>query len=334
MPVFKTSYDTTMGKIFDLRKLDLTLKKMLITTFISSRTLRLPPNDGRKAIFITGMDTDETEVPPFIHPYLLKDKNVEYLATDLRSFNNTASKYASDREFETSVRNTTEYSLVKSRAMLNLMWLGPDILKIRARFAFAGNVFAAWLSQAITRAYALDFSDQARIMAVSLYYYHLLFETETRLSGKALEVAVVHTIKATKLPGAEIYKLFEEIGEISCIEDYCNEVKKHIESVRLNDFNLLMLLTLIENTWYGTNSKELLKVAVEHPPTWIAIVYATLTERTYRSSGLFKLIEVQSKRGNSDEFRMNYLELVRSVAVITESADNSNEELYVRPFEG
>jgi len=324
MTYFKTSYDTSSGSIFPLKGLDLALKETLVSGFLPNRNLGVQKVDQRSAVFVIGGSTDEMNIPPFIHPYLIQNfKNQDYLVTDLRTFRATSEEFISDRSFEESVRNKTEYGLAKSRAVLNLLWLGPDIGRIRARFQFAGSVFAAWLSQAISKAYALDFQDQVRIMAVSIYYYHSLFTSDKRLEGDALESAVVHTIKATKFPAVEVYKIFEAIGEIGGIDDYCKEVQTCIENVRLNDFNHPMLLTLIRNSWYGTNSKEMLSVALEHPPTWIAIVFATLTERTYKSSSLYKIVEMQGKRGNADEFRMNYLELISNTVIATESADDA-----------
>lgn len=331
MPYYKTSYDTTVGKISKLTKLEISLKEALVSGSLPDRNLGVEQIDQRSAVFVLGGITDEMAIPSFIHPYLIENfKGKDYLITDLRLFRTTTDGYLSEREFETSVRNKTEYSLVKSRAALNLLWLNPERSKLRTRFSFASSVFAAWLSQAISRAYALDFQDQLRIMAVSIYYYFSLFSEDKRLEGDALEVAVIHTIKATKFPATEVYAIFEAMGNIDGIEDYCVEVKRVIENVRLSDFNLAMLLTLIRNTWYGTNAKELISVSLEHPPTWISIVFATMTERTYRSSALYKLIETQAKRGNGDEFKYNYIDLMKDTIMVLESADDS---LHIRPFE-
>ena len=331
MPYYKTSYDTTVGNIFNLTKLEVSLKEALVSGSLPDRNLGVEQIDQRKAVFVLGGVTDEVSIPSFIHPYLIENfKGKDYLITDLRLFRTSSDGYMSEREFEASVRNKTEYSLVKSRAALNLLWLDPEHSKIRTRFSFASSVFAAWLSQAISRAYALDFQDQLRIMAVSIYYYFSLFNEAERLEGDALEVAVIHTIKTTKLPAVDVYALFENIGNIKGIEDYCTEVKRVIENVRLKDFNLAMLLTLVRNTWYGTNAKELISVALEHPPTWISMVFATMTERTYKSSSLYKLIETQAKRGNGDEFKMNYVDLMKDTISVLETIDDS---LHIRSFE-
>ena len=331
MPYFKTSYDTTVGKIFNLSKLEFSLKEALVSGSLPSRNLGVEQIDQKKAVFVLGGSTDEMNIPAFIHPYLIENfKGQDYLITDLRLFRTRSDEYMSDREFEASIKNKTEYNLVKSRAALNLLWLSPEINKLRSRFVFAGSVFASWLSQAIARAYALDFQDQLRITAVGIYYYLSLFSEAKRLEGDALELAVIHTIKATKFPAVEVYKLFEQIEEIKGIEDYCNEVKKAIENVRLKDFNLAMLLTLIRNSWYGTNAKDLISVSLEHPPTWINIVFATITERTYKSSSLYKVIEAASRRSNADEFKLNYADLIQDTIAALESVDN---ELKIRDFE-
>jgi hypothetical protein len=331
MSYCKTSYDTTVGKIFNMSKIELALKEALITGMLGNKKLGVEESDGRVAVFVTG-ENSESHIPPFIHPYLIQNfKSKDYLVTDVRAFRASTQDYQTDREFELGVKNTVEYALMKSRAALNLMWLSSDVARIRARFSFACSVFAAWLSQSIAKAYALDFNDQVRLMALSVYYYHTLFQTESKLSDQALEVAVVHTIKATKLPAADVYALFEKIEGMPDIDAFCEEAKKVVENVRLHDFNHAMLLTLVKNSWYGTNSKEWLSVALEHPPTWLAIVYATLTERTYKSSSLYKIVEMQGKRGNADEFRLNYQDLIKHAITVVESVDNS--ELVVLPFE-
>lgn len=332
MPYCKTSYETAAGRIQKLTQLEKALKEALVTGMLPERRLGVLKNGQESAVFVIGGSTDEMHIPPFIHPYLIQNfKGQDFLVTDLRLFRSTNQEWISDKEFENSVRNKTEYALAKSRAVLGLLWLDESQRsRIRSRFSFACSVFAAWLSQAIAKSYALDFQEQMRLQAVAIYYYFTLFTENTKLEGDDLETAVVHTIKATKFPATEVYALFEAIGDMGGIEDFCVEAQKAIQNVRLQNFNLPMLMTLIANTWYGTNSKDMLAVALEYPPTWISIVYSTLTERTYKSSGLYRLVEMTAKRGNADEFRMNYIDLFKDRVLTLESADN---EIVFRDFE-
>lgn len=329
---YKTCYETSVGRIFNTKALDRALYESLITGGLQSRRFGVENVGNVSAVFVIGGNTDENLIPSFTHPYLIGDfKGRSYLITDLRLFRTSNLDYMSEHSFEVSVRNKAEYGLVKARAVLSLMWLDEAKReKLRSQFKFAAAVYASWLSQAISRTYALDFHDQALITAIGIYYYHTLFIKEARLSGNELETAVIHTIKATKLPAQDVYQLFEQLREVHSITDYCEAVKDVVSNVRLKDFNLAMLLTQIRNTWFGTNAKDLLSVALEHPPTWISIVFSTLTERSYKGSALYSIIEFCGRRGNADEFRMNFLDLLRSNVVALESVEN---ELHIPDFE-
>lgn len=317
--LFKTSYDTTVGSISDVKKTDISIREALITTRLAMRSLGLQGDERTKACFVVGGETGEVNIPSFAHPLLVKGhQGKNYLVTDLRLFLSKMNEHDSDKDLEKNIRNRTEYNLVKSRATLNLEWLLGEQDQLRSRFMFAGTVYAAWLANVITKAYALDFADQTKIQALTLYFYHTLFAEDAVLKDERLETVVIHTIKATKMPAKEIYTIFEALGEMKGIKDYCSEVARICENVRLKDFNIMVLLTLIRNTWFGTNAKEILQVALEHPPTWIALVYASTTERTFKNSPLYKIVETQGRRGGSDEFRMNMLHFMDE-QVVTES---------------
>jgi len=215
--------------------------------------------------------------------------------------------------------------------LLNLLWVGGESDRLRTRFQFAGRIFASWLSQTIAKVYALDLGDQNRLTALGIYYWHSLFTTDTRLEGDRLEIAMIHTINTTKMSAKDVDQLFSGFGEFHSIEDYCREAREITQNVRLRDFNAVMLFHLIKNGWYGTNARELLSASLEHPPTWISIIYTTLTERSYKSSSLYRIIEASSARGQADEFRLNYAQLLQTYTLVKESA--GNEEILFRAFE-
>lgn len=332
MPFNKTSYETTSGLITSNKKLEVALKESLVCG-LQNMSFGVSPLGDTHAVYVSGVSSDETNIPPFIHPYLIENfKGKSYLVTDIRAFRNNSSPYQNQQEFENSVRNKTEYALVKNRSIIELHWVAEDPAKMRTRFSFAGNVFAAWISQSVSKAYALDFHDQFKIMAVAIYYWHSLFTQETKLKDRLLENAVFHAAKVTKLPAEEIHLIFEKIPEIHSVNELCIAIQESVENIRLRDFNVVMLMTLVRNTWYGVNAKELIAVALEYPPAWISIVFAALTEKTYRSSPVYRIIEAQAKRANAEEFKMNFLDTIRRVAYAVETIDEG-EELVIRDYD-
>jgi hypothetical protein len=87
-------------------------------------------------------------------------------------------------------------------------------------------------------------------------------------------------------------------------------------------------LTVTRNSWYGTNAKEIISVALEHPPTWAAIVFTALNERTFKNSMIYKIAERFGKRGASDEFIDSYISLVKDNTLSVAS-----EDFFIRDFE-
>ena len=334
MPIFKTPGETTVGRIEDRKKLTFALKEALISTDLSNSNFGVEPRGSTKAVFYKGTESTDT-VPPFVHPVLIENfRGMNYLVSDIRLFRTSSNHYQSDRQFEEAVRNKSEFALMKTKSALSLIWLGDDPGQLRTQFSFAGGVYAAWLSNTIGRFYGLDLGDQTRISAISLYFYHLLFQNDTLLQDGALETAVVHTIKTTKMPAADIYALFEKMEPMEGIADYCKMVVKLSENIRLKGFDLQTLLTIIRNSWYGTNAKEMLQISLEHPPTWITIVYATLTERGFKSSPLYKTIDMMGKRGNADEFVRNLAQTISLSIVATEEIQNTQDApLEIKDFE-
>lgn len=328
----QTAYDTTAGKIFPLKHVDLALREALITGDLASYTLGVKSPNETQVIFVLGNGEKEKAIPPFVHPYLIQNfKGQNFLVSDLRDFRPTRDEWLSQAEFDKGVRNKTEYSLVKTRAAMNALWL-DDVsrAKMRAEFGFAGNVYAAALSQSISKAYVLDFQDQAYLYALSLYYYYTLFVPAGKLDDELMDILVRKAADATKLTAKTVYDIFDKITEMKDISDYCENVKNVIQSVRLKDFNLGVLLTLVRNIWYGNHAKDMVAAALEHPPTWISIVYATMTERSYKASQLYKTVEMLAKRGNGETFQKNFVEVLRTQVLAIESID---EPIQFKAFE-
>lgn len=73
------------------------------------------------------------------------------------------------------------------------------------------------------------------------------------------------------------------------IKDFCAQVKEITENNRLQAFEEGILVNLLIASWFGTNAREMIAVALEHPPTWIALVYAAFTEKSYKNTVISKI---------------------------------------------
>lgn len=337
MTIYRTAYDTSIGSSVATNKIITPIQQSFIRGLLSDTNLDIITSLKIKPVFITGGSQKESEIPIFVHSILVKNKIGQdeegYLCTDVRPFLKIDRKeYEIKGTNEIIVRNQTEFNLAKSRAILTLAWVNNEYTKLRNNLGFAGHVFASWLSDVIAKRFALDPNDQMTLFIVCHYYYMSLFEETDEFDETTKERFAIHTIKATKMPSKYVFDIFNKIEKMSSIDDLCSNIKNVLTNVRLKDLSAGFIVTLVGNSWYGLNSKEMLAIALEHPPTWIAIVYTAMVERTFKNSSIARIAEKVGKGNAGADFTKMFVELVHSYTVKVEGR-YSAEELQFKPFD-
>ena len=309
MPMFVDSYSTSMGSMYNVKPVIHAIQESIIQDSLTSMSLGVLENGGVKPVFITGSFSSEDKIPLFTHPISIFNFNGNsYLCTDLRLF--IRKGYMFD-DIEKRIRNTTEYDFAKSRAVLNLVWIAEGAGSIKNDLRFCEVVYAAWLSQVISRAFALDFKDQTIVSIMASLFYQNLFGDIDSLSEEDKHKLTVHTMETTKAPSDLVKEVVDKIKPFKDIHDWCEQLNTVLENVRFTKFNAAVLLNAISTSWYGQNAKEILAVSLEHPPTWCAMVYTALKQRTYKNSMVYQVAERMGKRGAADQFLTSYMMLVR-----------------------
>lgn len=325
MSLYKDAYMTSIGSMYPTRHIEVAIKEALIKDqSLQDESLGLVNHGEYRAVFITGKNPSEADIPLFTHPITINNfQGKNFLVTDLRLF---LSKWSWDSNIENLIKNRTDFNFAKSRAMLNLIWLneGPSVLK--NSLSFSAGVFASVVSETISRAFALDYNDLITINVLTeIYYYSLFLESDT-LTDDDKQKIVVHIIRSGKIRADYVYSIMDKLGSMKDLSAFCDNIPKVVENVRLVNFNSAILLNILANSWYGTNAKEIISVSLEHPPTWTALVFTALSEKTFKSSTIFKTAERLGKRGVADQFMLAYTSLVKTHTVAV-------EELVIRDFE-
>lgn len=307
--MFVDSYSTSMGSMYNVKPVIHAIQESIIQDNLTSMSLGVLENGGIKPVFITGSFSSEDKIPLFTHPISIFNFNGNsYLCTDLRLFIRKGDMF---EDIEKRIRNTTEYDFAKSRAVLNLVWIAEGAGSIKNDLRFCEVVYAAWLSQVISRAFALDFKDQTIVSIMASLFYQSLFGDIDSLSEEDKHKLTVHTMETTKAPSDLVKEVVNKIKPFKDIHDWCEQLNTVLENVRFTKFNAAVLLNAISTSWYGQNAKEILAVSLEHPPTWCAMVYTALKQRTYKNSMVYQVAERMGKRGAADQFLTSYMMLVR-----------------------
>lgn len=318
MSVAQTAYNTAACMAFKTQNIVSQITYAMITSSLSINTIKLSNTDAVVRVgLVEGGNTASDTIPYFNHPIFVKDINDSesdpVVFVDVRNFgmyNKPQQKFV--------VRNKTEYVWSIQRAVLNHIWTHGRKESLRDISLLPVAAYSSMIAESVGRRYALDMAQQTILQVLACYHYYCLFTNEKEFDETELNKIVGGIARATKISAEFIYGVLNEVPVINTLTDFCKYAKIKTESVSLEDFDVGILFSITGGSWFGTNAREIMAVALEHPPTWIMIVYGAVSEATFKRSVLAKLIERLAKRHSSEVFAKNLVMLLDSDTKISD----------------
>lgn len=299
MSIFRTAYDTKACEGFAVSKLQGEVAKAMTVGWLSP----VPDTPIRQ---VDGSDTLTSTIPSFLHPLLIeREGNQLDLVIDTRPFGKWNPH---QREFV--VRNPTEYDLLVFRAKLNSVWMSHPAEVLRDVSPFAMQVFCAWISENVSRRFALDPLEQMKLAIYTGFFYQSLFTDMKELTERDKLRMVQSIAKNTHAKNTDVLDVLDQFSApLTGIKEFCDRAEEVTGSIRLQDFNIGVLYQILGRTWFGPNAPELIAVALEHPPTWLSIMLAATSERTFKNSQIAKIAE-RSSTSTNQQFARQLVNLV------------------------
>lgn len=313
MTIFKTAYDTFLGKRLNTRQLVEDLQELEVrhSTLATSRLnyLQLASDvgdldGGYLPAVVSPNSAAEQSLPVFYHvvpvqmPALGSKSGGNYLVGDVRSF------MKKDNQGNLFVANLMEFEFMQARLGLGSVWLTKGPSELRNISPIAISIYASWISQTVSQRLGLDLGDMMRLRILSAFFFHCLFINKEDFKEDEINRLSVVIAKAAKAPADETASLIERVGYIEDITDFVNKVRFAMENPRFENFNIALLNTVISGTWFGLGGKEIACVAMEHPPTFLAMVYASFGQRGYKMAPLTRITEIyKGPKGEADYVR-------------------------------
>ena len=289
MSVFQSAYDTTACAGYKISKqVDGVLEAL------TRNSLEVTPEHD--VVFVDGRGISNELIPAFEHPLVVSYEGKKLVASDVRAtgkYDPLQSKFA--------IRNPGDYRAIAIRTYLQEAWTeeGPMAFSSIGRLPL--GVFGTWIGEAIAKRLALEPDEQLSIsIFASVMYLHLFKDGDDRPESKMLVTRQI--AQALNLKDQMVLEHVEAHPTINNVIELCDACKEYTSSTRMRDLNPAVLYGVVGGFWYGPNSRQLVAVALEHPPTWITILYLALTERGYNKSGLTKILERTVFRKQSDLF--------------------------------
>ncbi len=304
MTIFRTAYDTLACDGFVMTKTEHALDAALHTGHLD-----LAPNTH--VLQLTGGASIADAVPAFVHPLEFKDPKGETgkIVIDARSFG----KYDIHKGGFV-VRNKTEYEFLLLRGRLNHCWLmeAPQLLMTVSPLGM--KFFSAWIAENVAKKFLLDPREKVQLQIYAAFYYYSLFLPDVPFDQVMQHRIIATIVKSTGINASLVVDLVDHFEvPVKSIDEFCKLAQEVCSSIRLAQLNRGILYAILGNTWYASNGKEIVTVALEHPPTWLAMVSMAAQDRSFKNSAVNKLIESLDRRDKGATF-------VRAVKMMLDAA--------------
>ena len=281
MSRFQSAYDTTacVGYTTSTMK---TIHEALKASFIKG-DISLHADSG--SLLVTGL-LNTRDIPTFTHPITLEVEGVKKTFIDVRSCVKLE-QHSNDY----LVKDQDEFEFLTMRCHLDHLWNTemPSLLQNVSKLPIA--VYANLIGEYTARRLALDPRDTLTVTVLAAVLYLNLFTDDTEVRKTDATHMAQYISNALSMRAPTVYDIIENNTVINNLEDFCETCKEFSQSVRLRDLNPVTLFGMVGPAWYGNNGRELMAVAMEHPPTWLALLKRAMTSRGYNNTGLSKFME-------------------------------------------
>lgn len=299
--MFKTAYDTLACRSYDTSVIKNALVRAAVEDELMS--VKIPnTNMSHKAVKnVMAVKPGDEDVPVFNHPFPISPDDLPDSAADPVFCLDGRTYMKVNRDGQYIYTNAADFKYQIMRAVLNEHWLKEprDLFNLGD---LCPLVFCRWLTQNIVKRFGLGPGEQVKIMTVSLFYWYSLFRTEDDGEFEEKEkMAIMRKLaQISAIPTSAAMSLVDEMYTIQGIDQYVGLIKHVTGSSRLDKLEPAFIFASLGGSWFGPSANELIAVATEHPPTFIAMVISALEERSFRKARLAQLVYDYDKRGRGD----------------------------------
>lgn len=209
------------------------------------------------------------------------------------------------------IRNQNEYDFETRRAKLQIAWMKSlDKTSFYDVGELAPVTFVNWVSRAIVGKLSLDYQQQIELMILSGFYYYCLFHNQSDFDRSDLhDRLAVKIANLLKISPALTSEVINNISYINDLVSFAEAIKIVVDSNKTDNIQVIFVYNALLGSWFGNNSKEIVAVALEHPPTYLAMLQSAIELNSYKNAGIGKLVKTLIKRDN-DLFLLRSLNLL------------------------
>ena len=293
--MFVSPYETTLCRSFKLDALQKILERAdLQDPFPNPTSLKV--DDGSKVGVVTPHEA-YLDVPPFTQPVILKSGKVVF---DGRAFMSAGS-----RTGDFKVRSHTDYNFEVIRCGLMVTLNSNDLGALVNLQKTGWQFFNSWVINSIVTRLNLktDLDIQMRMSIISAFFFFSLFYSQpTDALNNDFDANCYKVADTTGAPYALVEEIGSQLKPMANVKDFCENIAEATGALRLEKFNFPSLFAMISSSWFGVNAREIVGVSLEHIPTFYALCYCAIEDRSYRRTTLSQRLDSFRDRNARSRF--------------------------------
>lgn len=207
-----------------------------------------------------------------------------------------------NRDGTVSITSHLDYNTAILRGMLTRYWISPEAMNLQSLGNFPMTVFGRWISDQITRRLALTPEVQVKVTVLAAYFYGCQFLSNGSIHESDKLRIAGQISRAFHVPVDTVMQIVDKENRLDTVVDFVNSLVHNTDTVRFESFNVALLYSILGGSWFGYNKVEYVSVALEHPPTFLTLLYFATREQGYRKTVLGQMAKDCIKADNDKQF--------------------------------
>jgi len=309
-------YNTTYGSLINNKKTIDAIMKYLIENDTNLNYEYINSSET-KLVIITGKNEKEQSLPIWEFPLVFKDiKDNTIIAVDVRMYVDVK-KNPSFLNLSEIVKDKSAFTFKILNALLVGDMLSESYDKLIPTEQHVVTAATLWLSESINSIVMLNPVEKVTLEVIlSAYFYKFYLNSPL---DKSTEEVIRMKVSKTKLSlpvnNAFITDVFTKLDmSMSNVNELVSNIKNVLNSDKGNMLTSDVIVSAVSNSWYGPGTNETTLVSLENLPTLITLVYAALSDKTYKRSRISTILD-KYKRKIDDKKFIKYMEIYLSESI-------------------
>lgn len=250
-------------------------------------------NASANLLFITQKMPD---VPGFAHP-IIDPEGLRSVYVDARPYTTLKA------DGTWTIRSGNDFEALVRRANLSGLWASKEFSDFLALGELPLKLYLNWVGGMASRHLAIDPLVQFKVSALAGVYFLSQHYEDDQLTDERYLLKICDKVaRAMRGSMEEVYDLVAEQPPLRTLEVFVEALKTRTGSVRLENVSIAYLFNVVGGSWFGNNARELTAMALDHPPTWISLLFQAMHDRSYRKTQLTQLINTLTRSQEHKDF--------------------------------